>query len=91
MAEKQHLYKNPLMTTMTEPSHATPHRLRETTADVIDEDIVLSPAYNNLLADVRSLRESLRIAETELRIMVASSPKKQRPSQQQGTESHHHQ
>ncbi len=67
------------MTTMTEPSHATPHRLRETTADVIDEDIVLSPAYNNLLADVRSLRESLRIAETELRIMVASSPKKQRP------------
>ena len=62
---------------------STPHRLRETTSEIEEEQpMAMSPAYNNLLKDVRSLRESLKIAETELRIMAEESPvkkTKQRP------------
>ena len=40
------------------------------------DDITMSPAYKTLLADVKSLRESLKVAESELHVLAQKTPEK---------------
>eukprot|EP00946_MAST-07B_sp_MAST-7B-sp1_P000909 g909.t1 len=56
-------------------SQFTPKKAASVSEELIG-GVAMSPAYNNLLADVQSLRESLRVAESELNILAQKTPVK---------------
>ena len=68
---------------LAETKTTTPKKVKAESAAF--DDITMSPAYKNLLADVKSLRESLKVAESELHVLSQKTPVKPNSASEKDT------